>query len=473
MAMTRKKRFTIFLIFTILFILTSIVLIAYSRGWRISPKELRIVQTGGIFINTFPEEAHIHLNGAEKKRPKLALSSELLIDKLTPKTYELEISADNFQSWYQQVSVQSGFVNSFQNIVLFPKHINERSLDNAKTTGALFQNKKIIYLQEQQGKKLFLKIRDMENEQAISFPIILPQNTFLYNDFRIIASSPKQRFFIFQQNKDDPQWFIFDAQSGKITLANALDSAEEKSITFHPTREDTLLFIKKGILSSMLVTTQKPTILFKKRIDGFTFINNDIYYLDSASSALMAMTDTGKNQKLVVPLQNYLANNESIFHIEPLIGGRFLLFSPDDNFIYITPTETIKALVIDRFVTDASISTDNKKIAYVKKNKNLSELWIYYLENDAQTGKEKKAQTNSFIMSLDEEIKNLTWYQNTNGAITHVMYLANKKLIIADTDDRGRINANTILSGTTTYFYSALEKILYWLADNELKQGEF
>jgi len=117
--MTRRLRHFIFLIFTIFFVVSSIIAILFADGYSFDFNSLKIVKTGGIFIKTSTDGAKIYINDKYVESTSGILSHSVLISGLTPKNYNVFVYKENYYPWNKTVEVKNGIVTELNNIILF------------------------------------------------------------------------------------------------------------------------------------------------------------------------------------------------------------------------------------------------------------------------------------------------------------------------------------------------------------------
>lgn len=117
--MTKRTRTAIFIIFVFLFTLTAPSVIFYSQGYRLNFKEMKVVQTGGLYFRVSPGRADIYLNGRMEKGTSM-IGNSAFIENLLPQNYEIEIKKDGYYSWRKTLQVNEKEVTEAENITLFP-----------------------------------------------------------------------------------------------------------------------------------------------------------------------------------------------------------------------------------------------------------------------------------------------------------------------------------------------------------------
>jgi len=123
--MTRKFRRFIFLIFTIFFVASSIIVTLFAQGYRFNFDSLKIVKTGGIFIKTSTDGAKIYINDKYIESTSGILSHSALISGLMPKNYNIFVYKENYYPWNKTVEVKNGMVAELNNIILFPLELKK------------------------------------------------------------------------------------------------------------------------------------------------------------------------------------------------------------------------------------------------------------------------------------------------------------------------------------------------------------
>jgi len=123
--MTRRFRRFIFLIFTIFFVVSSIIVILFAQGYRFDFNSLKIMRTGGIFLKTSVDDAKIYINDKYVESTNGILSHSTLISSLTPKNYNVFVYKENYYPWNKTVEVKNGMVTELSNIILFPLELKK------------------------------------------------------------------------------------------------------------------------------------------------------------------------------------------------------------------------------------------------------------------------------------------------------------------------------------------------------------
>lgn len=109
----------------------ALFILFYAEGYRFNYKNLKISKTGVVSITSYPKDVIVIINGKIKDK-KTPYSINLL-----PSRCDIKLTKDGYSVWEQSVLVQSGYVNSFKNIVLFKETPEIRTLTDQKTINQL------------------------------------------------------------------------------------------------------------------------------------------------------------------------------------------------------------------------------------------------------------------------------------------------------------------------------------------------
>jgi hypothetical protein len=118
--MTKRFRRFIFLVFTVFFIITSIIIASYAQGYRFDFNSWKIVKTGGIFIKTSITDVKIYIDDKYIESTGGILNYSSLVSGLTPKYYNAFIYKEGYYPWNKSIEVKDGMVTEMKNILLFP-----------------------------------------------------------------------------------------------------------------------------------------------------------------------------------------------------------------------------------------------------------------------------------------------------------------------------------------------------------------
>ncbi len=455
--MTRKKRWVLFSIFSLLFFGCAFILIAYSRGYRLD--NFNVVHTGGIYLDKIiPNQAKVSINGLPKKRPLISMSGGLLLDNLNPQAYEINVSMQGYYAWYKQISVASGMVESFKYIMLIPEKISSRRIDEIKNSQIIFSADKTVYLQNDPVLGNVIKIRQTGHNLAIPLPKRLAGKNILLKQ-----ASQNNEIFIFEENSN---LIVFNSKTNSVSDLKAILQAKNlDSYAFSKVDAGQILYLTQGALKKYDFSSQKISVITASS-SGFAESENGlIYSINSMSHSLTAISQTTPSKNNIVLTNEMLSASNSPFFID-ISDNNKLKIKSEKNDLITADLNRKKIDLIDSNVAEAAVSPDNKKIAYIKENQNSSNLMIYYLEDDDSTGKMIRTGEKTAIAS-GKQLSKPNWLQLNNQS-THLIYLENENLKISEIDSRDRVNSALIREGVPDFYYNHKTGQLQWLLGDAL-----
>ncbi len=122
----RARRILFYGLFAIFFVVgTAIVL--YAQGWRFNFTTFTTEKVGAIFVESFPADASITLDGKPVQNTTGFLSHGTLISNLFPRSYTLALNAPGYDAWTERVSVEPTLVTEMKYAVLVPANASSAS----------------------------------------------------------------------------------------------------------------------------------------------------------------------------------------------------------------------------------------------------------------------------------------------------------------------------------------------------------
>jgi len=100
------------------FVITPAVVLT-AWGYRLDVHRGIFVRSGSINLKTNPQDFNLYINGKLQTSKQLnRVNNSYNITGLLPKSYDIAISADGFQTWKKTISVHSGISTEFWNVLL-------------------------------------------------------------------------------------------------------------------------------------------------------------------------------------------------------------------------------------------------------------------------------------------------------------------------------------------------------------------
>lgn len=114
--MTVTARRLFYLSATLVFGLTSPLLLLYAQGYRMDFKHVRVIRTGGLLITSFPDRAAVTIDGSV-----LGSTTPRLHTGLYPGSYEVTVQREGFQTWREHVQIIAQKITALE-ATLLPTH---------------------------------------------------------------------------------------------------------------------------------------------------------------------------------------------------------------------------------------------------------------------------------------------------------------------------------------------------------------
>jgi len=238
--MFSKIRLYFFIFCSIVFILFTPLILLYANGYRFDRKEKTFIKTGSLFINSYPREAAVIINGKQQKATKwldpfsffwklfgsakYGGETPTIINNLSPGKYEIEVVKNGFQKWRKEAIIKPNLTTHFEKIQLFFEKPELKTIDEGEITFFWPSNsrKKIIYgikieepasAKAMAGKKEMVKL--LENNK-----INVLINNLPLLDFSNPEWSPDEEKLIFSSqptSEKTREYFLLNLVSGQLT----------------------------------------------------------------------------------------------------------------------------------------------------------------------------------------------------------------------------------------------------------------
>lgn len=155
------KRAVVFYISVLIFFVTLPILLAYSLGYRINYRTMKVDKTGIIFINSKPSGADIYVNDKLCDNPTPAQ-----IEDLNPGAYKVKVIREGFYPWHEELIVKPNMVTKADRIVLFPIIQDMKRLSAQPSSDFAVSDKGYIYYMAESG--LYRSDNDGSNIKKLS-----------------------------------------------------------------------------------------------------------------------------------------------------------------------------------------------------------------------------------------------------------------------------------------------------------------
>jgi len=120
--MTKKTRLTILLVCVACFLVIAPILVLYSMGYRFDFEKMKMTETGGIYVRTFPAAGQIIIDSKISEKPGLFANS-IFVQSLLPNNHTVLIEKTGYYDYSKILPVQEKEVTKIENVFLFKKNI--------------------------------------------------------------------------------------------------------------------------------------------------------------------------------------------------------------------------------------------------------------------------------------------------------------------------------------------------------------
>lgn len=463
--MTHRTRNILFIILSILFLITAPIVVFYSLGWRFDWETKKIVQTGVFYFRVWPKSAQLYLDGEFKDKTDFFFNSTSVSD-LLPGEYKIEIKKEGYHDWQKTLVIEKRKVTEAKNIVLMPKELIFNIIAEEIEDFSFFPNQEKIIFKQEDNKVWSLKLFDLrknlrshliEETDISKYPVEIIDLEFSHDSKIILLKLGL---------KENIQYYILETEKSppKLSRLDFLDSIEE--VRFHP-RNSERLFISQTIkdkktneqikiLNEVDIVDQEilPTIL--EDIITYSITDNDIYHLDSSGSIFK--TDFIGERKEKLNILPFSIKQEAKYEIIILSSQ---IFIQENNTLYIFDQTQKSFEKFFELIKDQKLSPDSKKIAYF----NNYEVSILFLEKQYDQP-EKEAQEQLFLTRFSEKIDNLFWYTDY-----YLVFNLGDKIKVIEIDERDKINIYDLTEFKNPEIFWANKK-LYILSEQNLYVSE-
>ncbi|MCL5004663.1 MAG: hypothetical protein M1170_01825 [Patescibacteria group bacterium] len=419
--MTLRTRRIIFYGLFLVFFPLAVGIIFYSQGWRIDFENLGVEKTGAAYIETSPKNVAIKLNNKTIPDQSGLIKSGTLIPDLLPKNYKLEIQKDGYWTYRKNIKVEPSMVAELMDTVLIPQKIEKTAV-----------------------------IEKLKGDEIIDL-----------NDGRLIVKNPQTKIYYFYRLNDSQAALNINASFNN--LLKKPDTIER--VALHPFNEDRLII--KTVNGLYIFDARKFQIekIFtndkNNKILAWTTDNASVYFVKSKNNAAFSYNLITKTETNIASLPKSSSTANEIKVSGSQIGilekaGNLLLFdSKEKNFSRIADN-----------VKNFSFSPDNKKMAFIKTNR---EIKIYFIEDWYKNIKKKAGDIANFALENKKLIENAYWYKDSfHLFVKYKDENGNFQIDFMEIDDRLPFNQSPVLTESDSAYYDISQNLLNFTQNNTL-----
>jgi len=120
--MTKKTRLIVLIVCVVCFLVVVPALVFYSMGDRFDFKKMKVVETGGIYVRTFPAAEKIVIDSKITEKPGL-FSNSIFVQSLLPNNHTVLVEKNGYYNYSKTIPVEEKQVTKLENILLIKKDL--------------------------------------------------------------------------------------------------------------------------------------------------------------------------------------------------------------------------------------------------------------------------------------------------------------------------------------------------------------
>jgi len=409
--MAKKTRLIIFIFCIICFFIIAPLLVAYSMGYRIDKEAMKIVETGGIYVRTFPSADQIAINFKTFLKPGI-FSNAIFVQSLLPKEHTVFIQKNGYFDYFKTLEVNEKEVTKLENVILIKKVLSFKNIKDEADFFSIAPNNQDVIISKINSKAInfsFFNLNSISDSKDVSIPITGKILEIKWNQSSDLA------LIKIQIPNNSIDYYLFESlEEPEITRISSLDKNTEQ-IFFSPQNSKTLYYTKNNTLYSLV--DNKPKIILEDVI-SYSFFGNNIIWLSSEGN----LSESDIFGKLINLLNKEIIvlNKNKNYKIENILG-KIYLKEGDSLLIFNQNTKIFENFEGPNFDYEILHSPDGKNLIYWNKNK----IYVYSFS------KEKYEELFS-----GNSITNCQWLNND-----YIIFSAEDNVIISEIDYRGNINS--------------------------------
>lgn len=452
--MRNWKRKLFFWTLVVLFFLIAPSIVLYARGFRFDIKRGVFVHGGAINIKSNPQSVDVTLNGELTQAKKLnRINNSYNITGLIPGNYEIEVSADGFNTWEKKIDVHSDVSSEFWNVLLTRKDYPKTSYDapGIKKFFTSPKNRSIAYNQDlPEGLAVnIFNLSKEANDTSFSFP-----QWKLADDSRKenIEWSPQEDYLSIPVEKNissktsqingsselEYAYFIADLQNNtSFNLNDFLGKKDISGVRWDPKEKDFLFFLSEGNLFRANIKDRTINLLLSE-VSSFDLSGSRVYCVKTSNNLIFRSSLDGTSDKAQINSSFPGLNGEVILKIVVYDNDQIALLTQNKNlYIYNRGDRDTYFRRIGEKVNEAHFSNDGKKLLFWTDN----EISVYFVRDwMVQPIRNENDLLN--ITRYSTRLENVQWLKDYE----HVIFSTGRFVKIVEIDPRDHINSMDFIS---------------------------
>lgn len=436
--MNKNQRTIFFFAMVALFLIIGPSIIMYSQGYRFDIKKFQFVETGGIYIKAFPEEANLYINDEYINKTSF-FTRDILVQNLLPENYNIRIEKEGYHFWGKNLEIESKKVTEAKYIILFNENIDFDNIEN--NISSFYPNdNQIIFLNNL--NELFLYRPSGINKilNSTQSPDNIEKISFLSNENIIIKTSTGL-------------YYLLDIENKKTKLIRSFN-IDTKNIN---NRNNKLVYQFNNSIYEIDPKEDSPKLISRDKIDSFTVENNSIIAL--RGNNVVKLYDLARAEELLYSFEEY---NENYDYQIVFIEKELFIIENNKNLYFLNRENNAFENKINAQEELKYTSFFNKILFYDDHN-----IWLMPLKR-YESPFFKDAYSIINIKTFDRKVDNIKWL---NG--DYFIFTLDNELHISEIDNRDKLNIFSLnKNDTSNIFFNGNTKDLYILNDNNFLKTE-
>jgi hypothetical protein len=152
-------------------------------GERFDFKKMKITETGGIYVRSFPAADQVTIDYGIKEKPGI-FSNSIFVQSLLPDEHTVLVEKSDYYDYFKKIPVQEEEVTKLENILLFKKNIQYSLVADQTLSPFIAKDKFVI----KNNNLYYSNIKENSNLTAIqkSTPVIKKIVTFIIQNNNVV-----------------------------------------------------------------------------------------------------------------------------------------------------------------------------------------------------------------------------------------------------------------------------------------------
>ena len=363
----------------VLLIFTTVLVILFSRGWRLDIQEGTVVNTGILDISSEPRGAQIFIDGLQKGK------TPTVIDSLLPGKYQLELRKDLYTSWTKEITIKEEYVTKIV-ANLFEEENELTQITDQPVEDVIFSElgNEALILNKHNGNQGLWKIQlnqsFFQSERSKTKIINLVEPGYfdlLKSEYKIIPNENFSKAILKVNNdREDSRYFLLNLMRG---------SSEITDITEYLYLNEDFLWLKDNI--TIAIEQTEKLMLFNTNDFSLSVLsnwpvltwsagNNFIYFINNnplidERKVFKTTLDGLSREELIIEGEIEMDDISSIYFNQGYLSilfttsNRTYLYNLKTNKVVLINEESLRSVSTSPNERYVLLSRDSETIKYV------------------------------------------------------------------------------------------------------------